>query len=263
MLIVDRGVSHSAPVAHPRTRYGRRRWQRASQSRMRLVRRPAGSCARSSRSSCARSGIAVRDHDLPQAALVVDHVDDAVVGEARHEQSRERIEGCVDVDRRSEDGARLVDELRPLARLPIGGDVVDDVDHVLDGAVAGDDRRRADERPALLAVRQEPVADEALLGLAGDDRATVREGRRRRAAPGRRRSSRKRCIKLRPGEPEQLVARRQPEQARGGVVRIGERAVHALRRDPLGDVVEDDVELGWRRSAPRAWQKYRQSRRRG
>ena len=184
--------------------------------------------------------VAVRDHDLAQPA-VVDHVDDAVVGEPRHEQSRERIEGCVDIDRRSEDGTRLVDELRPLARLPIGGDVVDDVDHVLDGAVAGDDRRRADERPALLTVRQEPVADEALLGLAGDDRATVWEvvgGERLPVVADHEEA----LHQLRPGEPEQLVARRQPEQARGGVVRIGERPVHALRRDPLGDVVEDDIE---------------------
>ena len=186
-------------------------------------------------------GVAVRDHDLAQPA-VVDHVDDAVVGEARHEQGRERVEGRVDVDRRGEDGARLVEELRPLARLPLGGDVVDDVDHEVDGAVAGDDRRRADERPAFLPVRQEPVADEPLLGPARR-RAPAGSGARP-AASGSPSSPmiRKRCISSEPGEPDQLVARGQAEQPRGGVVRIGERPVGALRRDPVGDVVEDDVE---------------------
>ena len=41
--------------------------------------------------------VAVRNYDLAQPA-VLDHVDDAVVGEARHEQGGKRVEGCVDVD---------------------------------------------------------------------------------------------------------------------------------------------------------------------
>ena len=185
--------------------------------------------------------VAVHDHDLAQP-VAVDHVDDAVVGEARHEQRGEGIEGRIDVDRGGEDGAGLVEQLRPLARGPLGRDVVDDVDHEVDAPGLRHDRRRADERPALVPVGQEPVADDPLLRPPGGEGAPVRElGRRQRRPilPDHQEAP----AQLASLQPDQLVARAEAEQPGSRVVRVCERSVHALRRDPVGDVAEDDVEL--------------------
>ncbi len=182
------------------------------------------------------------DDDLTQRAVLVDHVDDAVVGEARHQQVGEGVEGRVDVDRGGEDGAGLVHQPRPFLRRPLGRDVVDDVDHELDTARLGLDRRRADERPALLAVGQQPVAHDPLLLLPGGERTPPGERVRveRRAVLGDHREA---LHQLRGGQRDHLLARLEPQQACRGVVGVGERPVRALRRDPVGDVAEDDVEL--------------------
>ena len=113
VLLVDRGVRQRLlPRILDEVRLAGGQHLR---DRMRPDSRPVGS-ARGARAATARArGRGARSP--PGGAGVVDHVDDAVVGEARHEQRRERVEGRVDVDRRGEDGARLVDELSP-ARVP-------------------------------------------------------------------------------------------------------------------------------------------------
>ena len=185
--------------------------------------------------------VAVTDHDLTQVP-VVDHVDDAVVGEARHEQRRERVEGGVDVDRGRKDGAGLVDEPCPFLGGALGRDIVDDVDHELGLARLRQDRRRAQERPAFLAVRQQPVADDALLGTLRDERAAVRQlvGRHRRPVLANHRVP---LHQLLDRQREQLLAGLEAEQPCRGVVGVGERPVRALGGDPVRDVAEDDVEL--------------------
>ena len=172
--------------------------------------------------------IAVRDHDLAQVA-VVDRVDDAVVGHLRNEQPGEVGQRRVDVKRDRQQRARLLEEPHTPLGQPFLGDVAEDVDHEPRPAVVVEDRRRAELRPTVLARPEEPVTDDAALGVPGHVGAPVREVLEREQVavladdlePPQ---------ELRGREPEQFLAGAQATDARGGVVGIDELARQAPAR---------------------------------
>ena len=132
-------------------------------------------------------GIPVRDHDLPEARLVLaDRVHDAVVGDPRDEQVAQVGERRLVVERGGEERARLGQEADARLGAPLVGDVVEDVDHEVHLARVVQERRRADDRPALVAARKDAIAEHALLrralgeGAAGSAAARPASARRPR-----------------------------------------------------------------------------------
>ena len=88
-------------------------------------------------------GVPVRDRDLAKAAVLLDHVDDAVVGEPRDQQGGELGERRLEVEPRRE-RVPVSARKRICSSAPRSlGDIVEDVDHELDRAGFGQDRRRA------------------------------------------------------------------------------------------------------------------------
>ena len=96
---------------------------------------------------------AVRDHHLPQGGVLVERIDDAVVGDPRDEQPSQIGQRRLVVQRRGEQRARLGEKVEPSFGVALLGDVSEDVDHELDAAVGRQNRRRADDRPALVTAR--------------------------------------------------------------------------------------------------------------
>ena len=187
--------------------------------------------------------VPVRDHDLAQVPVaLVDCVDDQVVGDARHQQPREVRERRLVVERGGEERAHLAEEVEALAREAFLGHVVEDVDHELDLALVADDRRRPDDRPARRAARQDAIAEDCLVRLPVRHRLAARQfvARQRRPVLAH---DREPLEQGRPGQPHELLARLEPAQASRGVVRVDERAVWPLDRDPVADVGEDRGEL--------------------
>ena len=193
----------------------------------------------------------MRDHDLPKARFVLaDRVHDAVVGDPRDEQVPEIGERRLVVERGGEERARLGQEADPRLGAPLVGDVVEDVDHEVHLARVVQKRRRADDRPALVAARKDAIAEYAFLRRALGEREPVRQpvDRHRRAVLA---DDLEPLEQLRPREVEQLVARLQPAEPCGGVVREDEPAVGALGGDPVCDVPEDRCQLlGRQRDVP-------------
>ena len=121
-------------------------------------------------------GISVRDHDLPEARLVLaDRVHDAVVGDPRDEQASQVGERRLVVERGGEERARLGQETDPRLGDPLVGDVVEDVDHEVHLARIVQERRRAEDRPALLASREDAIAEDAFLRRALRECQPVRQ----------------------------------------------------------------------------------------
>ena len=188
-------------------------------------------------------GIPVRDHDLTQAAaLLLDHVDDAVVGEPRDEQRGELRERRRVVEPGGEERARLGEEADLLLGVPLLGDVVEDGDHEPDLAGVVQGRRRADDRPALFAGRQDPVADDGFLGLPLLQRPAARELLDRERAPVLA-DELEALDQLGAAQAQHLLRRREPAQLRSGVVGVDEPPVGRLRGDPVRDVAQDRGQL--------------------
>ena len=109
-------------------------------------------------------GISVRDHNLPEACLVLaDRVHDAVVGDPGDEQVAKVGERCLVVERGGEERARLRQETDARLGDPLVGDVVKDVDHEVHLARIVQERRRAEDRPALVASREDAIAENGFL----------------------------------------------------------------------------------------------------
>jgi hypothetical protein len=188
---------------------------------------------------------------LPSStASTSDGVHEDVVGEPRHEQARELREGRLVVERGGEDAARLSEEREPLLGVPLLRDVVEDGDDELHVAVRRQQRGRADDRPALLAARHEPVAEHALARLPLEQRAPVRKLFERERLPVLPEDL-EALDQLRGLEAQHLLGRLEPAEPRRGVVRVDEASVRALRRDPVPDVAEDRRELVGRRERDR------------
>ena len=97
-------------------------------------------------------GISVRDHNLPEACRVLaERVHDAVVRDPGDEQVAQVGERCLVVERGGEERARLGQETDARLGAPRVGDVVKDVDHEVHLARIVQERRRAEDRPALVA----------------------------------------------------------------------------------------------------------------
>ena len=185
----------------------------------------------------------MRDDDLPETPLVLaDRVDDAVVGDPRDEQVSEIGKRRLVVERGGEERARLGQEADPSLGTPLLGDVVEDGDHEVHLARFVQQGCRANHRPAFVAARKDAIAKGGLL------RRALREGE-----PVRELVDRHRCAvltddleplqQLRAREAEQLLARLQAAQARGGVVRIDESSVRGLGGDPVADNAQDRRQL--------------------
>ena len=186
--------------------------------------------------------VAVGDHYLPQGGVLVERIDDAVVGDPRDEQPRQIGQGRLVVQRRGEQRARLGEKVEPSFGVALLGDVSEDVDHELDAAVGRQDRRRTDDRPALVTARKQAVAEHGLLGRAADESAPVGQfvGLKRPAVFAENLEA---FDELRSGEGEHLLSRLETAQPSSGVIRVHHPAVRALRRDPVPDVAEDRGEL--------------------
>ena len=184
----------------------------------------------------------VRDDDLPQRPVLVERIDDAVVRDARYQEPRQIRERRLVVERRGEQRARLGEEVEPRLGVALLGDVPEDVDHELDVALGRQDRRRADDRPAFVAARAQPVAKHRLVGGVGDERAPAREvvDREWPAVLAEDLEPRE---ELRAREGEHFLRRLEATQPRGGVVRVDESSVLSLRGDPIADVPENRGEL--------------------
>ena len=118
----------------------------------------------------------------------------------------------------------------------------EDVDHELDAAVGGQNRRRADDRPALVAARAYAVAEHGLVRRAAVESAPIGQfvGLERPAVFA---DDLEALDELRSGEGEHLLSRLEAAQPSSGVVRVDDPAVRALGRDPVPDVAEDRGEL--------------------
>ena len=185
----------------------------------------------------------MRDDDLPETrVLLIDRVDDAVVGDPGDEQVSEVRKRRLVVERRGEKRARLGQEADPSLGTPRLGDVVEDGDHEVHLARLVQQGCRANHRPAFVATRKDAIAEDGFL------RRALREGE-----PVRELVDRHRCPvltddfeplqQLRAREAEQLLARLQAAQACGGVVRVDEATVRGLGGDPVADDAQDRRQL--------------------
>ena len=114
MLLVDRGVRQSlAPRVLDEERLAAPEHLRDGMRLVLLRRVPAPDLPQQLLALRA----AVRDHDLAQAPVLVERVDDAVVREPRHEQLGEIGERRLVVERGGEQRARLGEEVDPLLLL--------------------------------------------------------------------------------------------------------------------------------------------------
>ena len=125
---------------------------------------------------------------------------------------------------------------------PLVGDVVKDVDHEVHLARIVQERRRAEDRPALVASREDAIAENGFLRRALRECQPVRQLLHRHRRPVLA-DDLEPPEQFRHREAEQLLARLQSTQARGGIVGVDEPSVRALGGDPVADGAEDRGQL--------------------
>ena len=203
---------------------------------------PGGKRSLISRNSSSCSGIDVAHQDGTDRAVVLDQVDERVVGDPGHEQVGDALEGLLEVERCRQQRARVAEQAHVLARPHPVGQVVDRVDGELHAAVGAEDRLGAHERPALLAGGAQPVADRSLLGAP-----------EQRLAPGELLEGERPSLLVEdleagadvvPRRGEELLGRAEAAQPRRGVVRVYGGAGRVLGDDPVGDGIQDREQLG-------------------
>ena len=111
--------------------------------------------------------ICVLEHGLAKRLSFLDEVDDAVVGDRRHDHVAEPRQRQLEIQGRGEDRARALEEPHPLAGASVLGDVVKRVDRKRDRACLVAHGCRPHDRPALLPRLVQAVADGSLLRAPG------------------------------------------------------------------------------------------------